>query len=69
MHNTQALYPDPNTQVRLAFQNKQLNHWQHPQQYKNNNPIEKWGKNLNSHLPEPDTHGTTGTGKMNTIAH
>ena len=24
--HTEALYPDPNTQVRLAFQNKQLNH-------------------------------------------
>lgn len=29
-HSMQALYPDPNTQVRLAFQQKQLNHKYHP---------------------------------------
>lgn len=29
MHNVQGVYPDPNTQVRLAFQNKQLNHRDH----------------------------------------
>ena len=36
MHNVKALYPDPNTQVRLSFQNKQINHQYnlHPSQKK-----------------------------------
>lgn len=29
-HKMQELYPDPNTQVRLAFQQKQLNYRSHP---------------------------------------
>ena len=33
--NTQVVYPDLNTQVSLAFQNKQLNQWYHPKAKQN----------------------------------
>ena len=51
-HNMQGPYPDPNTQVRLAFQNKYSNHLYHPTAKQNQQPNWNLQKGLNRTFPK-----------------